>query len=292
MELGEIYQPFHVVRARLGDSVTLQCFYPEKYFFLAWYKQNVGERPQILASVFKTGDVTFYNEYKNNHRFEVQRDTKQFHLNISNIQELDLAVYYCSRTYVSIMDFGDGTFLTLQGSEKHSVLQPIVTKVIQPGDTKTLQCTVPAEICAGEHSVFWFRQGSGESHPGVIYTHGNRSEKRSEAGSPTQSCVYHLPKRNLSPSDAGTYYCAVATCEEILFGNRTRLDFREAPDQNSATKHKAEEPCRPKEQQEENQDNLNYVALTLTSKRSKVERQRSSTEKETLYSSVRYSNRN
>ncbi|KAJ8337707.1 hypothetical protein SKAU_G00366730 [Synaphobranchus kaupii] len=40
-----------------------------------------------------------------------------------------------------------------------------------------------------------------------------------------KSCVYNFPKRNLSLSDAGTYYCAVATCGEILFGNRTKLDF-------------------------------------------------------------------
>ncbi|KAG7465286.1 hypothetical protein MATL_G00174750 [Megalops atlanticus] len=39
------------------------------------------------------------------------------------------------------------------------------------------------------------------------------------------SCVYTLPKRNLSPSDSGTYYCAVATCGEILFGNGTKMDL-------------------------------------------------------------------
>ncbi|KAJ8281791.1 hypothetical protein COCON_G00043100 [Conger conger] len=39
-----------------------------------------------------------------------------------------------------------------------------------------------------------------------------------------ESCVYNFPKRNLSLSDAGTYYCAVATCGEILFGNETKMD--------------------------------------------------------------------
>ncbi|CAB1351071.1 unnamed protein product [Coregonus sp. 'balchen'] len=32
--------------------------------------------------------------------------------------------------------------------------------------------------------------------------------------------------RNLSLSDAGTYYCAVASCGEILFGNGTKLDIQ------------------------------------------------------------------
>nr|XP_046185689.1 uncharacterized protein LOC124014574 [Oncorhynchus gorbuscha] len=101
--------------------------------------------------------------------------------------------------------------------------------VQQPGDSVTLNCTIHTETCVGEHSVYWFRHGSGESCSGIIYTHGDRSdqcEKSSEAGSPTQSCVYNLPKRNLSVSDAGTYYCAVASCGEILFGNGTKLDIQ------------------------------------------------------------------
>ncbi|TWW63291.1 hypothetical protein D4764_03G0002990 [Takifugu flavidus] len=31
--------------------------------------------------------------------------------------------------------------------------------------------------------------------------------------------------RNLNTSKAGTYYCAVATCGRILFGNGTKLDI-------------------------------------------------------------------
>ncbi|XP_023837611.1 T-cell surface glycoprotein CD8 beta chain-like [Salvelinus sp. IW2-2015] len=58
---------------------------------------------------------------------------------------------------------------------------------------------------------------------------GDRSdqcENCPEAGSPTQSCVFKLPKMNLSLSDAGTYYCAVVLCGEILFGNGTKLDIK------------------------------------------------------------------
>uniref|UniRef100_A0A3B4D018 Ig-like domain-containing protein n=1 Tax=Pygocentrus nattereri TaxID=42514 RepID=A0A3B4D018_PYGNA len=69
----------------------------------------------------------------------------------------------------------------------------------------------------------------GESHPGIIYTHGNRSdecEKSSETDSPTQSCVYKLPTRNLSLSDAGTHYCAVAACERILFGKPAIINVK------------------------------------------------------------------
>ncbi len=49
--------------------------------------------------------------------------------------------------------------------------------------------------------------------------------KRSENGSPTQSCVYSLSQTELTTSDAGIYYCAVATCGKIHLGNGTKLNI-------------------------------------------------------------------
>ncbi|XP_036452785.1 uncharacterized protein LOC118826000 [Colossoma macropomum] len=122
----------------------------------------------------------------------------------------------------------DNIVHTGSSSSLSAVLQPPVSDPVVLGGDTTLQCSILTDTSAGEHSVYWFRHGSGESHPGIIYTHGNRSDeckKSSETDSPTQSCVYKLPKRNLSLSDAGTYYCAVLMCGEIIFGNGTKLDF-------------------------------------------------------------------
>ncbi|XP_029113347.1 uncharacterized protein LOC108929667 [Scleropages formosus] len=154
----------------------------------------------------------------------------KLHLGISETKHEDTATYYCGYVFLTYMKFGAGIFLMLTGTDSSSrtVVQQVVSDPVHPGDSVTLQCTVDSETCAGEHSVYWFRHGSGESLPGLIYTHGNRSdecEKSPEAGSPTHGCVYSLPKRNLSRSDAGIYYCAVATCGDILFGNGTKLDI-------------------------------------------------------------------
>ncbi|XP_041799629.1 uncharacterized protein LOC121611254 [Chelmon rostratus] len=78
----------------------------------------------------------------------------------------------------------------------------------------------------GGLGVYWFRAGSHESHPSVIYAHGNSGdecEKSPEARS-SHKCVYNFFKDDISSSDAGTYYCAVATCGQMLFGNGTKLD--------------------------------------------------------------------
>ncbi|KAG7465337.1 hypothetical protein MATL_G00175350 [Megalops atlanticus] len=86
----------------------------------------------------------------------------------------------------------------------NAVVQPNLTMAAAVGETVTLTCIHPTDDFS---SIFWFRHTVGQQ-PQYI------------------SCVYKLPKRNLSPSDAGTYYCAVATCGEILFGNGTRLDVQ------------------------------------------------------------------
>lgn len=94
------------------------------------------------------------------------------------------------------------------------------------GTSVTLHCSLHSEKkekestdqCAAEHDVFWFRAES-ESNPGFIYADKTHCGK--QAGS---SCEYRLSKTIRNSSDAGTYYCAVVTCGEILFGEGTKVE--------------------------------------------------------------------
>uniref|UniRef100_A0A8C7QAG5 Ig-like domain-containing protein n=1 Tax=Oncorhynchus mykiss TaxID=8022 RepID=A0A8C7QAG5_ONCMY len=220
-------------------SVTLTCFCPDvSVTSFDWFKQSVGQKPLHMASSPYIGQDSFYSnnfikDFTQTKRLGVRRGLYTCNLTISKAQPGDSATYYCSTRVIYELTIGEGTVLFVKGnseSNSMSVLQQPVSESVQPGDSVTLNCTIHTKTCAGERSVLWFRHGSGESRPGMIYTHGNRSdqcEKISEAGSPTQRCVYNLPKRNLSFSDAGTYYCAVASCGEILFGDGTKLDLQE-----------------------------------------------------------------
>ncbi|CAB1351602.1 unnamed protein product [Coregonus sp. 'balchen'] len=229
-EPSAIKQESGLMSANVGDTVVLHCLYKsDMAMHFSWYKQPFGEKPHLISTIYKYDKgATFYHEFKDNPRFSVQSSKGINHLSISDMKSSDSATYYCGSAHSNVVEFGKGTILNVKGSEFNSktVLQQSVSESVQPGDSVTLNCTIHTETCAAGHSVYWFRHGSGESHPGIIYTHGDRSdqcENSPEAGSPTQSCVYNLPKRNLSLSDAGTYYCAVASCGEILFGDGTKL---------------------------------------------------------------------
>ncbi|CAL8241543.1 unnamed protein product [Gadus morhua 'NCC'] len=115
-----------------------------------------------------------------------------------------------------------------------TVVQQPVTVSVQLGDPVALQCSITSQRtdhsiqCQGEPSVYRFRSGSGPSHPAAIYMNGNRSGEWQNSSGPLsapQSCVYTLPKNNVESSDAGTYYCALAACGEVVFGSGTKIDI-------------------------------------------------------------------
>uniref|UniRef100_A0A3P9AKJ1 Ig-like domain-containing protein n=1 Tax=Esox lucius TaxID=8010 RepID=A0A3P9AKJ1_ESOLU len=296
--------PIYFLNAHLGDIVTLQCFPSRKSPQILWYKQTAGGKPQLITTIFRLADgVTFHNDFKDNPRFTVPGGKGVFHLRISNIQPSDSAIYYCCGLQMNLLIFVSGTSKT--------VLQQPVSVSVQPGDSVTLNCTINTGTCEGEHSVYWFRRDSGESPPGIIYTNGDRSGqcmKSPESGSPTQSCVYNLPKRNLSLSDTGTYYCAVESGGEILFGNGTNLEvkvsfFNSCLHFNSIGRLNHPDHCTYLHylqdeyddvsavllcsSQNQDADNLHYVALNLNKNMSRRQRNNMEEEPVVVYAGIR-----
>ncbi|XP_041955055.1 uncharacterized protein LOC121713997 [Alosa sapidissima] len=121
---------------------------------------------------------------------------------------------------------GKATYLIVKDQLRSTiteVVQAALPDPVYPGDSETLECVVLAESRTEEEDlrVFWFRPASGGSHPEVIYTNKNWT------GPCEGRCVYSLPKKDVNISDAGTYYCGIATNGHILFGNGTALAITE-----------------------------------------------------------------
>ncbi|KAM8733807.1 signal-regulatory protein beta-2-like [Acanthopagrus schlegelii] len=215
----------------VGHDVTLTCARQKSLlstFNLFWIRLVSGNMPESLGGTF---DFDYVGVNKTP-RITAKQGDGTFLLHISEAQLSDTGLYYCVKVDSLHMTFVEGTFLRIQGPEPDvtAVIQLPPSDPVRPGDSVSLQCSVLSDsqnkTCPGDHSVFWFRAGSDESHPSFIYSHGNSGaecETTLEARSP-QKCVYSFSK-NVSSSDAGTYYCAVATCGEILFGNGTKLDI-------------------------------------------------------------------
>nr|ACU27031.1 novel immune-type receptor 2 [Dicentrarchus labrax] len=222
----------HFRSVSVGENVTLECFYKDsmavKFY---WYKQTPGQKPQLMSKFNKRDkNGTLNGEFKNNPRLELETTTGKNHLKISDVRISDSATYYCISGFSYVYEFIDGAIVSVKGSglKIPASVHQSASETIQPGGSVTLNCTVHTGTCDGEHSVYWFKT-SEESHPGLIYTHGGSNDQcEREPDTQTHTCVYNLPMQSLNLSHAGTYYCAVASCGHILFGDGTKLDFEDA----------------------------------------------------------------
>ncbi|XP_059201639.1 signal-regulatory protein beta-2-like [Centropristis striata] len=222
-------QIFETKSAGVGDDATLTCSRQtsELRSTLFWIRLVFGTIPEFLGGTYS---FNYYGVNKTP-RITTKQEPGTFILHINEAKLSDTGVYYCMKVNKLNMTLVKGTFLRIEEPEPDitAIIQDIHSDPVLPGDSVTLQCSVLSDsenkTCPGGHSVFWFRAGSDET-PSLVYAEGNSSdgcERSPEAHSP-QKCVYSFSK-NVSSSDAGTYYCAVATCGEILFGNGTKLDI-------------------------------------------------------------------
>ncbi|XP_008285410.1 uncharacterized protein LOC103361173 isoform X3 [Stegastes partitus] len=218
-------QEARFISADVGGSLTLQCFYEQTdatRFY--WYKQSLRQRLRLISMFYKFDkEATFYDNFKSNPRFTVDTEKGNNHLKITDLRTSDSATYYCASSYSFLLEFAEGTIVNVKGSGlniRPSVQQSPST-TIHPGDSVNLSCTVQTGICDGEHSVYWFQTGE-EPLPRIIYTQGGTNDQcGKKPNRQTRTCVHNLPIKNLS--HAGTYYCAVASCGHIVFGNGTKL---------------------------------------------------------------------
>ncbi|XP_051285202.1 uncharacterized protein LOC127379540 isoform X1 [Dicentrarchus labrax] len=131
-----------------GHSVTLPCFYDARVKYLSWYKQVAGEQPHIISSVYKHSpdSNSFHNQFKHDKRFSVHAGEGFYHLNISNVQDSDSAMYYCGKIIIVVPEFENGIFLDLKQSGHSSFpLQPVFD-TMKPGGSVTPNCTVHADV--------------------------------------------------------------------------------------------------------------------------------------------------
>ncbi|XP_039514681.1 uncharacterized protein LOC120469637 [Pimephales promelas] len=238
---GNIIQLDSVLSVHEGDTVVLSCSISSRQISLAsWYKQVTGEEPRLIASsLLLSSESQFHNEFDKSH-FEVSRVTETFNLKIMNTVQSDSATYYCTTSLSNYVNFGNGTRLVIKGAEtsKPTHLQLPKFELVESAVNVPLQCSIQNQFVSGggEHRLHWFSHGSGESPPGYIYIHGNTSDQcveSSEAGCLSPTCMYNLPKRKFSSSDAGIHYCALATCGEALLGNVPKLNPDNPKSQNT-----------------------------------------------------------
>ncbi|XP_017329330.1 uncharacterized protein LOC108268719 [Ictalurus punctatus] len=214
------------VSMKSGERVTLNCTFQDEYSkeLIVWYKQTFGELPQEVGKITANIDIEMSAEFRSG--FKIEKSVNGISLTILQTKKSDEGLYFCGIYTWGNSAISSGTFIAVTGKPdlNVSVFQSGVSDSVPAGASVTLQCSVLSESRSAELQVLWFRAAPPQSHPQIIYTHHNSSHQ-CESGSSTHTCVYNFSKNILSLSDTGTYYCAVAVCGKIIFGNGTRVQL-------------------------------------------------------------------
>ncbi|XP_041800430.1 uncharacterized protein LOC121611801 isoform X2 [Chelmon rostratus] len=326
IQTGVPHQMSYAV-VEVGGNITLQCPIAEREGkFFQWYKLPLGDMVQTVASGSYTQPTLGAQFHKS--RFKVTNGEKHYLLTIRNVSKEDEATYFCRSGSAYSPNSVNVTFLAVNDSKQQksvNVKQSPDAASVQPGGSMTLQCSLHSKNkdnktqCPGEHSVYWFRSGSGESHPAIIYRHTSYEQKE-------KSCVYSLSKTVRDSSDTGIYYCAVVTCGRILFGEGTKVETRPELDpvvlvleallaccvtvivvlifyvvkirrrvceHNKGTKSDSYKPGHDKSTVEQSADldgdteAVNYAALEFSARKVKREKKKTESTQECVYSAVR-----
>ncbi|XP_039465753.1 immunoglobulin kappa light chain-like [Oreochromis aureus] len=228
---SSVHEEARFISAKSGDRVTLHCYYEQNVAArLYWYKQTLGEKQKLISTFYKSENnfVQFHDPFNNSARFRLDNEKGNNHLIISDLSVSDSATYYCICSYFYTSTFLETIIVSVNDLDLNirALVHQSASETIQPGGSVSLHCMVHTMLsCDGEHSVYWFKD-SEDSQPGLIYTHGVRNDQcERKDNKRTHTCVYNLTIESLKVSHAGIYYCAVASCGHILFGNGTKLDF-------------------------------------------------------------------
>ncbi|XP_053199011.1 signal-regulatory protein beta-2-like [Scomber japonicus] len=225
-QLSDVLQPVSFQSAALGEAVSITCHISSSVRHRVWYKVTTTRRLQIVATTDTFYNLTIFGS-QFRQRYAIKYDSTSNHLSISATTWEDVGTYYCGAMRINDMLIAEGTFLMLKGAKmiSDSVIQKPESESVQPGRSVALSCSVHTDRCAAEHTHVLWLKNSDHSAPEMIHSSGNKNDtcQKTETGSGEATCVYHLLMRNLSSDDAGTYYCAVTSCGEVLLGKGTRI---------------------------------------------------------------------
>ncbi|XP_051285199.1 Ig heavy chain Mem5-like isoform X3 [Dicentrarchus labrax] len=216
-----ITQDSGVITAEVGQTVTLKCYCQDNSVtFLSWYQQSLGGKPLIVSTRMQhNSEATISPAYKGRFQVLAGKGKGINHLVIKELLPSDSATYYCGILEFNAIEFGQGAFLHVKTSLSniHAVVHQPALETLQWGDSVNLSCTVYAEKCAGEQNLYWFRHGVAQ--PAIMYHNAGQCMKDSHM----ENCTLNLAIKSVSSSDAGMYYCALASCGEIVFGQGTKV---------------------------------------------------------------------
>uniref|UniRef100_A0A3Q2DQ14 Ig-like domain-containing protein n=1 Tax=Cyprinodon variegatus TaxID=28743 RepID=A0A3Q2DQ14_CYPVA len=227
VKTSDIIEETGVKTAKVGQTLTLRCSCQhEAVTCFLWYKQSLGGKPCMISKRLRNSkEAIISSVYKD--RFQVVSGPEEGlnDLIIKDLQPSDSGMYYCVVLEFNAIEFGQGIFLRVKAASSNSQL-PVQQSTLTPlqiGDSLNLSCSVSAEPCKGEQSLYWLRHTA--SQPSLMYPSAKSCIGLKNGPLHGVNCTSNLELNSVMSSDAGTYYCALASCGMVVFGEGTNVEI-------------------------------------------------------------------
>ncbi|KAK6487208.1 immunoglobulin kappa light chain-like isoform X4 [Huso huso] len=243
-----IVQPRLSVTAQLGEPVTLECsVFSPQHTTQAWFKQVIGQRPVYILKYDGQAEPTFFDEFNNKSRFQLQNNGSSLNLTILKVESSDMAVYYCAALKYSRVLFGNGTVLLLKGIKSRG-------RIIQPRiSVQSYYCAV---VTCGEDNT------------------GNGAKKNNTAG---DESLFTPPIIVLAVTNIVLLISmTVLVCLRIKEGKC-----------KSCSDQTVEDHTNVDSANDQNEQMLDYAALDFNQRRNKPGKKKRAMNKESVYAEVR-----
>ncbi|XP_051560529.1 uncharacterized protein LOC127444911 [Myxocyprinus asiaticus] len=116
--LLNVLQPETAVRVQPGSSTTLQCNTPDDGHFTGfWLKfQNISAPAVVAMAQSNKAEILMGELFQDPSKYRVTWNQPSFNLTFLNVEQTDIAVYFCGTVMYKKMYFGNGTKLMFEST--------------------------------------------------------------------------------------------------------------------------------------------------------------------------------
>ncbi|XP_016375127.1 uncharacterized protein LOC107713967 [Sinocyclocheilus rhinocerous] len=208
--------------------------------YIHWYQIKEGEAPSRLLYINQGGIITLDTNNPQANDFTVEK-TKLYDLKLRNTQKRHAAAYFCTywdssshNSWTTDVDMALSGMITfgllvvlidcLNGQITHP--DPVIIKA--SGRAARIQCKVDSSTLQSS-VLHWYRAPPKGALQRLMYFEAGSSKAKKDPDTPRRFSgsvngdLVALTISKLELSDAGSYYCALWSGDNTVFGPGTRL---------------------------------------------------------------------
>ncbi|XP_048867237.1 polymeric immunoglobulin receptor-like isoform X5 [Brienomyrus brachyistius] len=203
------------VTVQRGGSVTIPCFYDERYkaHVKSWCKGSYWKpcTPLVHTDSRQEGNVSIRDD----------PDQRVFTVTMNNLTAGDSGWYSCFVNISGASDVGDRVYLSV--TEGVSTLRQVS---VQRGGTVTIPCFY--DVGYKTHMKYWCRGNKSDSCTPIVDTDSPQEGKVSVRDNPDQR-VFTVTINNLTAGDSDKYWCRVKISGGSDVEGRVNLSVTDGP---------------------------------------------------------------